>query len=76
MCKQSLKLLRATVWEEMRLQEKNINWALTLTFVSMSYQMLPSTHYIMRHMHLRSLKLLHAKVLEEVYLQENALFVL
>ena len=41
---------------------KCIIWPLTLTLVSMSHKMLPSTRYIMRPMHLWSLKLLHVKV--------------
>ena len=47
---------------------------LTLTPRSRSHEMLPSTLYIMRPMHLQSLKLLRQKVKEEMHSQENSLF--
>ena len=47
---------------------------LTLTLGLRSYEVLPSTLYIMWPIHLQSLKVLCPRVKEEMHLQENTLF--
>ena len=50
----ALKLLCPTVYEKMHLQE---NILFDIDFGPRSYEVLPSTLYIMWHMHLQNLKL-------------------
>ena len=46
----------------------------SLTLASRSHEILPSTCYIMRPIHLQHLKLLRPIVKEQMHLQENTVF--
>ena len=45
-----------------------------MTLASRSHEILPSTLYIMRPMHLQRLKLLRPTVKEQMHLKENTVF--
>ena len=57
------------VQEKINLKENTLFYPMTLA--SRSHEILPSTLYIMRPMHLQRLKLLRTTVNEQMHLQEN-----